>query len=210
MKKSWIFAFVLIVSFATGCQETRQIYLTSRPQAATVKVDGLEAGTTPLRHQFIFMPDKKSARVEFSRLGFKDQAIEVTNRTDANVNVDLKPLTKKVNIIVRPFPGTIFIDGKQSLPIPMASYLTELEFSVDAAGRWTSHKVTVERQGFMNAERVITYQDPDPDYTMTLEPMRKELTITTAPPGAELLIDEEVIGIISELRAATDRGCAKK
>ena len=194
MKRNHAFAFLLVGLFALGCQEQRQINISSRPVTSSVKVDGIDAGTTPMSHLFIFQGDKKSSRVEFSRPGYKDLALDVTNRTDPNLVVELKPVTRKVNIHVRPFQGHIFIDGKLTSPIPTLNYLTELEFTVDSSNKWTSHKITVERQGFMTAEKVILYQDPDPNYTMTLEPMRKELTITTTPPGAELLIDDESIG----------------
>src|SRR5260221_446522 len=78
-----------------------------------------------------------------------------------------------------------------------------------AANKGTTYRVTAERPGFQPSERTITWTDSDAPYVLTLEPMRKDLTITTTPPGAKLVLDDDEIGYSPlTFRGSDNRGVA--
>jgi hypothetical protein len=188
----WL-ASVLLASLA-GCTEQRMIAFASRPVPANIRIDGVEQGQAPLTHAFNFDGPKTSFRVELSRPGFKDQTIDITPRSESSYTIDLKPQTKKITIYVRPFPANISINGRAVTSIPASTYAQEMEFTVDASNKWTTYRISAERPGYMPAERMVAYSDPEAIYTLTLEPMRKDITLTTRPPGAKVMLDEEEIG----------------
>jgi hypothetical protein len=193
MSRSSYLALVILLT-VVGCTEQRIVTIATRPVPGTVRIDGIDRGTAPVTHTFVFDGSKTSSRVDVTRAGYKDQTIEITPKTEPNVVVELKQLTKRVTINIRPFPANISVNGKQVTPLPTSTYSQELEFTLDGSGKWTSYKITADRAGFQPVERTITWTDPEPIYTLTLEPMRKDLTITTSPPGAEVMLDDEPIG----------------
>ena len=170
----------------TGCSEQRAITLSTRPVPANVRIDGVDKGPAPVTNVYSFDVDHPSYRVELTRAGYKDQTFDITVKTEPNLIVDMRPLTRKITFMVRPYPAMISVNGKPLAPTPVASAQAELEFTLDANEKWTTYKVVADRPGFQPAERTITWTDPEPTYILTLEPMRKELTITTTPPGATI------------------------
>ena len=193
MRGIFLTALVVLV-VAAGCTEQRIVTIATRPVPAYVRIDGVDRGVAPITHTFIFDGNKLSSRVDLARPGYKEQFIDVTAHTDLNVTVELKPLTKKITLLVRPFPANLSVNGRSVTAAPASTYSQEMEFTLDGANKWTAYKVTAERPGFQPAERTITWTDPDPIYTLTLEPMRKDLTISSSPPGAKVLLDDEEIG----------------
>ncbi len=185
---------LILTAVIAGCSEQRIVTISTRPLPANVRIDGVDRGSAPVTNTFIFDTNKTSSRVDLIRLGYKDQSVEITLRTESNLVVDLKPLTRKITLNVRPFPANLLINGKPITSVPASIYSQDLEFTLDSANKWTSYKVTAERPGFQSAERIVTCTDTDPSYTLTLEPMRKELTINTTPAGAKILLDDEEIG----------------
>jgi hypothetical protein len=194
IRPAGIFAAVFLLVVQLGCSTERVVTISTRPVPANIRVDGRDRGTAPYTAPFVFDGSKAAYRVELSRPGYKDQQIEVTKHSEANVVVDLKPLTKKIVVVVRPFPANVSINGKQMTSQPVSNFSADLEFTLDSANRWTTYKITAERPGFQPAERSVTWTDADSSYTLTLEPMRKDVTITTTPPGARVFMDEEEIG----------------
>ena len=65
---------------------------------------------------------------------------------------------------------------------------------MDAENHWLPHTVTVTRPGFPDVSRSVQWTDPDPVYTLQLDPYRKDLHIVTRPPGAEIFINGEPRG----------------
>lgn len=193
MPGNFLISIICLTTLA-GCSVQRVVTINTRPVSANIRIDGVDRGATPITQTFTFEGKKESAHVDLTRPGYKDQSLDVTATSETNIVVDLKPLTKKISINVRPFPAIISINGKPATSLPASTYSQELEFTLDASNRWTSYKISAERAGFQPAERIVTWSDTEPNYTLTLEPMRKDLTITTTPPGAKILLDDEEIG----------------
>ncbi len=191
----WASVVVAAMALAVGgCSEQRVFTISTRPAPGNIQVDGADKGQSPVTLPLTFDSRKASFRVDAARRGYKDQSVEVTRKTDLNLVIDLKPLTRRVSFTIRPFPAKLAVNGKAVSPAPIAAYATELEFTLDASNKWTSYRISAERPGFQPVERTITWTDPDPSYTLTLEPMRKDVTITTTPSGAKLMLDDEEIG----------------
>lgn len=187
-------ALLLLMSLV-GCTQTRRVTITTRPPDALLKIDGTERGHGPITEEFKFKNAEQTHRVTASRLGFRDQTVQVVRDDPRDtLMIELRPVSRRVSITVSPAPAIISIDGRQINAEPANFITTDLEFTVDAKNRWTTHTVTAERQGFEQAERVISYQDPDPNYQIMLQPMRKDLSITSSPAGATITLDGNEVG----------------
>jgi hypothetical protein len=188
---SLAFAFL-----AVGCATTKNMTITTRPPDASIKIDGIERGKGKVTAPIIFKDKKDTHVVLVSRMGYKDQTITLKQDYQGEtLNVDLKPLTKRVTITVSSVPGKINIDGKPVSNEPMETVTQELEFTVDARNNWTTHTISVERPGYERADRVVSYQDKDATYAIRLEPQKKNLTINTKPQGAQVFLDGEPVGV---------------
>ena len=107
--------------------------------------------------------DKDSTHtVTVSRLGFKEQTATLRRDYQGDkVNIELRPLTRRVTINVSPVAANLMIDGRALSAEPTDSAATELEFTVDARNNWTTHQLVAQRAGYERLERVISWQDRD-------------------------------------------------
>jgi hypothetical protein len=189
------FVLPLLALVMVGCATTRQIQITTRPPDASISIDGVDRGKGQISEKFIFNGKTPTHEVRVSRLGYQQQPITLDKTFKSGaLNVDLKPLQARITVNVTPVPATILIDGKPAAPARTQSVSKELEFTVDARNNWTTHTLTVERPGYERVERVIAWKDQEPVYNIQLEPRRKDLSITTNPPGATVSLDGEKLG----------------
>lgn len=190
-----LLAVCCLLALSVGCATTRKFTINSRPADAAIKVDGADKGKGQVTQEITFKDKDDTHTVTVSRLGFKEQNLPIkSNYSGDTINVDLKPLSRRVTISVAPTPAHIAIDGKPVSADPVDSVTQELEFTVDARNNWTTHTVSVDRAGFEKAERVLSWQDKEPTYSIRLEPQKKNLNITTNPPGAQVFLDGEPLG----------------
>jgi Tol biopolymer transport system component len=188
-------ASLFCVVHAVGCATTRNITISTRPPDAAIKVDGADRGKGKVTEEMTWQSDKDVHTVSVSRLGYKEQSIPLKRDFQGDtLNVDLKPLTRRITVTVSPVPANLSIDGQPVGGEPLDTLTRELEFTVDARNNWTTHTVTAERKGFERAARTIAWQDKEPNYAIRLEPQKKSLSITTKPPGAQVFLDGEPLG----------------
>lgn len=187
---------LLLLSFAlVGCATTRTVTITARPPDAVLKIDGIDRGRGPITQAFTFTGETDVHRVQASRLGYKDQTVTLTREYDRDsLLIELRPQTKRVTFTVTPVPGVVSVDGKPVSPDPVLTTSAELEFAVDARNNWIGHTARVDRQGFVPSETLVNFTDRESNYTLRLEAMRKNVAITTNPPGAAVFIDGENVG----------------
>ncbi|MGH7176877.1 MAG: PEGA domain-containing protein, partial [Tepidisphaeraceae bacterium] len=178
-----------------GCAQTRKLTISAKPADAEIKVDGVNRGRGPITESLVFTAKEDVHRITVSRLGYRDQTVQVM-RDDKreSLTIDLKPMTRRVNVIVQPVAAVISIDGQETGPEPTTVFSRELEFSVDSKNNWIPHTVTAARPGFQGAQATINFGDRDPNYTLVLEPMRKSLTVNTTPTGAQVWLEGQSIG----------------
>jgi hypothetical protein len=101
---------------------------------------------------------------------------------------------RTVRINVDPFAAIVSIDGVPVSVAPVRSATKDLEFTVDAAGKWTTHRITIERLGSQKIERTIAGDDKMSTYDFVLQPLRKDVTVTSTPPDAHVYLDGRNIG----------------
>src|SRR6266550_2618316 len=96
-----------------GCAQKKMVTITTQPPDASIRVDGAERGRSPLTQLIIFKDAKDSHMVTASKMGFKERTILLPrDTTKGNVNIDLKPLTRVINLLVQPVPAVVRINGK--------------------------------------------------------------------------------------------------
>jgi TolB protein len=184
------------ILFLVGCAQTRIITIKTRPPDANIKIDGVDRGKGPVTDKFVFEKADSKHTVLVSRLGFKDQTSILRRDFQGDkLNIDLRQQSKKVTINVSPVAANISIDGRPVSAEPTDSITQELDYTVDARNNWNTHTLTVDRNGFEKVERPINYLDRETTYNIRLEPRKKNLNITTNPPGAQLLLDGETLGV---------------
>lgn len=184
-----------VLLLLAACSVERQVTITTQPPDATLRIDNVDRGRAPLTERFIFNSAQDIHRITATRPGYKDQTVTLTRDYDQpGMQIDLKPLTKRITINVEPAAAIVSIDGRPVANHPVPSHSTELDFTLDNNNKWTTYTITAERPGFEKSERTITWTDPSTNYTITLEPKKKSLEITTTPPRAEIMLDGVKLG----------------
>jgi hypothetical protein len=192
----WIAVCGLLAVLTGGCVTERQITVTAKPPDATITIDGTDRGPGPITEQFKFHGDEDVHHVSATRRGYASQSVDLTKGYDqSDLLIQLEPQKKAVTIHVSPVPAVVSVDGTpQNDAQPVADTTLTLPFTVDDKNQWTQHVVTASRPGYQSAEQVVKWDDLSADYSLTLDAMRKDLMITTSPPGAQVLIDGRPLG----------------
>lgn len=190
-------AAALMLVFAAGCQTTRRISVFSDPSGATVSVDGMERGVTPLAGaELVFKGGADTRQVTASKRGFKPRTVPLTRDFEGDrLDLKLSPESKRVTITVSPMPAIVSLDGRPLSSEPVETLTQEIEFAVDARGAFRDRVLTADRPGFQRTEIVTGFTDGKTSYAITLEPMRKDVSIETTPSGAEVMLDGRVVGV---------------
>jgi hypothetical protein len=179
----------------TGCATNRTITISTRPDDALLRIDGIDRGHGPLTEQFSFNNDSDTHSVSASRLGFKDETKEITKDYTADtMEIEMKPQTRKINLSIFPVAANLSIDGVPINSEPVSTISRELPFTVDSKGAWIGHTITVERFGFSPKVVTVNWTDRDPDYVVNLDRLRKDLSITSTPTGANIYLDGQFLG----------------
>ncbi|HEX8341058.1 MAG TPA: PEGA domain-containing protein, partial [Tepidisphaeraceae bacterium] len=193
MKVLFLVALLLLT---TGCATQRVVTITTKPADAVVKINGIDRGRGTVIERFTFERPGDVFYVTASRRGFQDRTVSILRESNENaITLDLKPFTRRISITTTPVPAIISVDGKPLNAEPVSGISTDVEFTVDANDNWVNHKVVAQRRGFVNAEQLVTWTDGTPIYTLRLGAMKKDLRITSNPPGAKINIDGEDVGV---------------
>src|SRR5262245_59779522 len=183
------------VVFLTGCATVRTVTINTKPGDAMIRVDDIEAGRGPYVHEFVFRSPAEVHTVSAAKLGYKETSVTVTSDfNSAELVLELKPVTKTVNISVQPMAANVSVDGRPIDNEPVSSASKELEFTIDANKKWTTHTITADRPNFLPASVAVNYIDKDPNYVLVLKPVSKSVTVTTTPPGADVFVDFQKLG----------------
>jgi hypothetical protein len=198
----WL-GLVPLLLLAAACSTTRQYNITAQPSDAVISLDdGLQRGQGTLLANVTFTQSQSVRHVTAVRAGYQDKTISL-NRDDptTTVQIQLDPFHRKLNFTVGPVPAVISIDGVPLTAGPVQEASADETFTQDNKGAWTRYTVTATREGWEPTTRPVTWTDPSADYVLELRPKRKDVTITTNPPGATVAIDDETIGTGPALKA---------
>lgn len=189
-----VIALVLLL-WCGGCVTTREVTISAKPADALIAIDGQNQGVGPIQHKFEFHGDQEQHAVTASREGFKDQTVNLSRSfQESALRIDLKPQSKRVTFIVGPVPAIVRVDGKPLSDQPVSQATAELEFTTDAPGHWTHHTVSAERPNWAPVERTVNWADPSPQYVLELKTLHKQVSIATAPPGAQVSFNGQSVG----------------
>ena len=184
-----------LMSLVGGCAQTRTFTITTRPADATIAIDNVERGRGTITAPIVFKSKNDTHTVRVSRLGFKDQEVSLTrNEPRDQIEVELRPRTRKVTFTVTPAPAVIKVDGKPVTSEPVTALSPELEFTVNAQDKWIARKVVAENPKYAPAELMVSWTDNKTNYPIKLEPLKKDLVITSEPSGATVFVNGEEVG----------------
>ena len=171
-----------------GCSTTRTFTISARPADAKISIDSVERGQGTVTAPVVFKDKKDTHTVAVSRLGFKDQEISLTRDFPRDqIEVELRPRTRKVTFTVSPAPAVIKVDGRPLSGEAVSSASPELEFTVDAQDKWIAHKVVAERPNYKPAEISVSWTDNKQTYPIKLEPLTKNIAVTSEPTSLSLM-----------------------
>jgi formylglycine-generating enzyme required for sulfatase activity len=155
------------------------LVVSTSPANAAVSVDGEEVGSTPLEHRI----EAGERVVEIRRQGFKSFARRIQATAGETVDlglVRLVPLEGRLAVASNPSGATVAVNGVFRGTAPLELDLapgTNYEVTVSMAGRGT-FKTGIEISSGRRME-----------VRAELEMLSGEVSITSLPPRAELLID---------------------
>src|SRR5688500_18703927 len=189
---------VLAVLFGGGCvtPPTRPFTIVTEPADAVTSIDGRERGRGTLVETLTFDTPGRAYVVSAERKGYAYEEVRLTaDAEQSRVVLGMKPLRRRVTFTVVPVAAEVKVDGEPLSPYPVGEISTVLEFTPDAAGSPAARVVTAEHPAYRKAERVVRWTDPQQDYVLDLEAPRKDVVITTDPPGADVYIGGEFRGL---------------
>jgi WD40-like Beta Propeller Repeat len=186
---------VCLALLLVGCAAEHDITLSTVPADANLIVDGENRGRGPVIEKFKFDSPDDVHSVTAQRLGFADQTVRVgVDYQQPDLAISLKPRTKQVTFFCDPLPAIISVDDKQLSSVPVKQISVNLDFTVDGHDQWITHRVSANLQGWTGAAQVIHWADSSPNYVLQLGAQHKDLHITTTPPGAQVYINDDLVG----------------
>jgi TolB protein len=184
-----------VITMAGGCAKSRVVTISAIPSDSTILIDDHVRGRGPITETFTFSGDKDRYRVRAQRQGYKEQFKTVAkDGKDDQLVLDLHPIPKPLTFTIKPVAAIIKLDGVPLSTTRVREIQKDVDFRVDANGKWNTHTVTVEHESFKPFEQTIHYDDPDPNYVFDLAAKRKNVEIVSNPPGAEVFINDKSFG----------------
>ena len=156
---------------------------TSEPSGATVLMNGIERGVTPLE----IMVPRGGAELTFRLDGYKDvkQAVSMSAGERQAVAVKMTGRPAHLTVVTTPDKAKVFLDGNYqgTSPVSLPSV---------APGE---HVVSVELSGYAPASRtVLLANGGEATENFELENVLGRIEVVTSPPGAKVSLDGKAVG----------------
>ena len=157
---------------------------TTEPAGATVLVNGIEQGKTPVE---VMIP-RGGAELTFRLEGYKDvkQSVDVPAGARRTLALQMDGSPARLTVVTEPDDAKVYLDGKfqgKKSPVTAESI---------AAGE---HEVRVERPGFATVSRKVRLDNGgDKTETFKLESVLGRIEVVTTPPGVKISIDGRPVG----------------
>lgn len=162
-----------------------RLQIHSEPSAATVFIDGKEAGTTPLQ-PVTLSPGKHKVLVRARRYEVFQTELEIRGQDELqNLDIQLKPAWAAISITSVPAGATFKVDGEPRGKTPVTEDI--------GAG---SHSLSLELDGYQvwkNDLEVVAQQDKTLP-AVKLERTLGKLRIDSTPAGASVTTDGKYRG----------------
>lgn len=154
------------------------------PAGATVTVDGVDVGQTPLLTEIL--EGSHEVLIKLSAHKIWTDTIDVLARVDMVVpTITLEQADGLVLLQSTPSNANVTLDGTFAGQTP-------LEFSVTPS---TTHELTFFLNGYEETRRTITTQpEEETSLNVTLQPITSSVEISVIPADAELFVNGELMG----------------
>jgi len=162
----------------------------SEPAGATVLVNGVERGVTPVTVRNV---PRGRATVTFRLKGYRDETrdnLHIVAGDRQTLSVRLAGLPPRVVVVSTPERANVLVDGKYRGKTPVT--LDGLE-----PGR---HSIRVELEGHAPLVREVEFANgAEATETFRLQCVLGRLEVVTSPPGAKILVDGRPAGTTKSL-----------
>jgi formylglycine-generating enzyme required for sulfatase activity len=157
------------------------VTLATQPPGATVLVDGVEAGVTPLEMQLTAGERNLEVRLQ-GHNAWSDRILVSAGMPVVLPDVRLAQADGRVEIVSTPAEANVSIDGEFRGRTPLNIRLTP--------GR--SHQLTLTKPGYETSSRDLSVAaDSGRKLTIELMPQYGEIEVASNPAGAEVWVDGE-------------------
>ena len=157
---------------------------TSEPPGATVTINGVERGVTPLEVSNV---PKGLASITFRLAGYKDETRELRLAPGERQTLALKMKGRSARLVVVSTPehARVFLDR---------DYQGKTPTTISSVEPGT-HELTVELPGHAPVKRTVQLGNGD-DRTeeFRLETVQGRMEVVTTPPGAKVSLDGKAVG----------------
>ena len=156
----------------------------TEPSGATVTVNGVERGTTPVTLTHI---PKGLVAITMKRAGYREETRELrlTPGERQVLSLALKPLPARLNVVSAPEQARVFLDDDYQGKTPVT-------MSAVAPGE---HQLRVELAGHAPITRTITIDNgAETTEEFKLSSVLGRLEISTKPAGAKIILDGKAVG----------------
>jgi len=155
----------------------------TEPSGATVLVNGIECGVTPLD---VMIP-RGGAKLTVRLDGYREieQSVGVVPGERRSLALKLEGRPARLSIVTEPEQAKVYLDGDYQGKSPV----------VVADVRPGAHEIRVERVGYATSTRTVQIANGgDATETFTLKNVRGRIEVITMPAGARVTIDGMIVG----------------
>ena len=159
-------------------------YCTSEPAGATVSVNGIERGTTPVE----VMVPRGGAVLTFRLDGYQDveQSVGMSAGERRQVSVKMEGRPARLTIVTEPDKAKVFVDENYQGASPVTI----------ASATPGEHVIRVELSGYAPVSRMVQLANgSEATEKITLESVLGRIEVVTSPPGAKVSLDGKAVGI---------------
>ena len=163
--------------------DSGMITCTTEPSGATVFVNGIEHGLTPVD----VMVPRGGVRLTVRKEGYKEitQTVSVPTGEKKTVALKLEGIPARLSVVTEPEQAKVFIDGDYQGKSPV----------MGAEVRPGTHTIRVELAGYAADTRTVQLENgDDATESFTLMSVLGRLEVITTPPGARISIDGKYAG----------------
>ena len=156
---------------------------TSEPGGATVLMNGIERGVTPVE----VMVPRGGAELTFRLEGYKEvkQSVSMSAGERRTVAVKMEGLPARLTVVTAPDKAKVFLDGNYQGMSPAS-------VAPVAPGE---HAIRVELPGHAPASRTVWLSNGgEATENFTLESVLGRIEVVTSPHGAKVSIDGKAVG----------------
>ncbi len=163
--------------------DSGQLLCTTEPAGATVLVNGISRGVTPVE----VMVPRGGAVLTFRKEGYKDveQSVGMSAGERRTLALKLDGRPARLTVVTEPDKAKVYLDGNFQGTSPVTA-----ESVVSGA-----HEIRVELAGHASLSRTVQLANGgDTTETFKMESVLGRIEVVTTPPGAKITVDGRAVG----------------